>query len=70
MIRCEGCGTLFELASGAEAIARERPHIDRLLISLTCTRCGRAAMELGFQCDVGSKECSYRIVCRACEGTR
>lgn len=69
VIRCAGCRSLFELASGTEAIARERPHIERLLISLACTRCGREAMELGFRCDVGSKECSYRIVCRACEGS-
>jgi len=66
LIKCARCGTNYAVAAQTKRLASHQPTTEDLLSTLTCAHCASTKTELGFQCDLTSKECFYTITCKAC----
>ena len=66
VVHCKRCNALYEIDWRAIDLARERPYVEGLLRSLVCPRCQSHDVRLIFQCDLSTRECTYRTSCREC----
>ena len=67
LVKCENCNTNYAIGAETKALAKHRPTVETLLASaLSCSTCGNAKTELGFQCDLTTKGCFYTVTCKSC----
>lgn len=66
VVHCAGCDQLYEVDARTVALAQDRPYVEDLLRALLCPKCKSGKVELGFACDLSTRECSYRTTCRTC----
>ncbi|MBI3609275.1 MAG: hypothetical protein HY204_01065 [Nitrospirae bacterium] len=69
LIKCGNCNTNYTIGAESKALAKRQPMVGDLLTLLTCSECGSAKTELGFQCDLTTKGCFYTMTCKSCGRT-
>ncbi len=66
LVKCGNCETNYTISTETKKLSKQRPHLEKLLTTLTCPNCGSTKAEIGFRCDLASKGCFYTIACQAC----
>jgi len=66
LVKCGNCNTNYTIGAETKTLAKHRPSVEDLFFILTCSKCGSAKTELGFQCDLTTKGCFYTITCKSC----
>ncbi|MBI1822031.1 MAG: hypothetical protein HY036_00130 [Nitrospirae bacterium] len=66
LVKCQNCNSNYVIGAQTKNLATHQPVMEDLLSILTCSKCASTKTELGFECELASKVCFYKIICKSC----